>query len=50
MEFHSGTASGIRLARLVGALALCFLPAMGAVIVVPSILNLLDFAGSLGGG
>lgn len=30
-------------------LALCFLPAMGAVVVVPSILNLLDFAGSLGG-
>lgn len=30
-------------------LALCFLPAMAAVVVVPSILNLLDFAGSLGG-
>jgi tight adherence protein C len=30
-------------------LALCFLPAMGAVIVVPSILNLIDFAGHLGG-
>jgi tight adherence protein C len=31
-------------------LALCFLPAMGAVVVVPSILNLLDFVGTLGGG
>lgn len=31
-------------------LALCFLPAMGAVIVVPSILNLLDFVGGLGNG
>ncbi len=30
-------------------LALCFLPAMGAVIVVPSILNLINFAGHLGG-
>jgi len=30
-------------------LALCFLPAMGAVVVVPSILNLIDFAGHLGG-
>lgn len=29
-------------------LALCFLPAMGAVVVVPSILNLIDFAGNLG--
>lgn len=30
-------------------LALCFLPAMGAVVVVPSILNLLDFVQGLGG-
>jgi len=29
-------------------MTLCFLPAMGAVIVVPSILNLLDFVGGLG--
>ena len=29
-------------------LALCFMPAMGAVIVVPSVLNLLDFIGELG--
>ncbi len=29
-------------------LALCFLPAMGAVVIVPSILNLIDFAGNLG--
>jgi hypothetical protein len=26
-------------------LALCFMPAMGAVIVVPSIVNLVDFVG-----
>ena len=30
-------------------LALCFLPAMAAVVVVPSILNLINFAGHLGG-
>jgi tight adherence protein C len=29
-------------------LVFCFLPAMGAVIVVPSILNLIDFATGLG--
>ena len=29
-------------------LALCFLPAMGAVIVVPSIINLVNFFGSIG--
>ncbi len=29
-------------------LALCFMPAMGAVIVVPSILHLLDSIGKLG--
>jgi tight adherence protein C len=29
-------------------LTLCFLPAMGAVIIVPSVLNLLDFVGTLG--
>ncbi|MCK9520620.1 MAG: type II secretion system F family protein, partial [Dehalococcoidia bacterium] len=29
-------------------LALCFLPAMGAVVVVPSILNLINFVGGLG--
>lgn len=28
-------------------MALCFLPAMGAVVIVPSILNLLDFLGKL---
>lgn len=31
-------------------LALCFMPAMGAVVVVPSILNLMKFVGTLGGG
>jgi tight adherence protein C len=31
-------------------LALCFLPAMGAVIVVPSVMNLFNFVGDLGGG
>lgn len=31
-------------------LALCFLPAIGAVVIVPSILNLLKFVGTLGGG
>jgi len=30
-------------------LALCFLPAMGAVVIVPSILNLANFVGNLGG-
>ncbi len=29
-------------------LALCFMPAMGAVVVVPSILNLLNFVGDMG--
>jgi len=31
-------------------MALCFLPAMGAVVIVPSVLNLLDFVGHLGAG
>jgi tight adherence protein C len=30
-------------------LVLCFLPAMGAVIIVPLVLNLLDFLGTIGG-
>jgi hypothetical protein len=31
-------------------LVLCFMPAMGAVVVVPSILNLVRFTNSIGGG
>lgn len=31
-------------------LALCFLPAMGAVVIVPSMLNLFRFIGDMGGG
>lgn len=31
-------------------LALCFLPAMVAVVIVPSIINLVNFVGDLGGG
>jgi tight adherence protein C len=30
-------------------LALCFLPAMGAVVIVPSVMNLIRFVGGLGG-
>lgn len=30
-------------------LALCFLPAMGAVVIVPAVLNLVQFVGNLGG-